>query len=60
VVLREPSITHWNEAFEEVCSGRIDVQPMFGSTVGLDEVPAALDAARDASGPARIIVLPGR
>jgi threonine dehydrogenase-like Zn-dependent dehydrogenase len=53
-----PSITHWNEAFEEVCSGRLDVAPMFGHTVGLDGVPAALDQARLASSPPRIIVTP--
>lgn len=53
-----PSMTHWNEAFEEVCAGRIDVTPMFGRTVGLDDVPAALDAARDAHSPPRIIVVP--
>jgi len=53
-----PSLTHWNEAFEEVCSGRLDVAPMFGRTLGLDEVPAALDQARDANGPARLIVVP--
>jgi threonine dehydrogenase-like Zn-dependent dehydrogenase len=53
-----PSMTHWNEAFEEVCSGRLDVTPMFGYTVDLEGVPAALDAARDAHGPARIIVVP--
>ena len=55
-----PSTTHWNEAFEEVCSGRLDVTPMFGHVVGLDGVPQALDDARDANGPARIIVVPGR
>jgi threonine dehydrogenase-like Zn-dependent dehydrogenase len=55
-----PSMTHWNEAFEEVCSGRLDVTPMVGRIVGLDEVPTALDHARDANGPARIIVVPGR
>jgi threonine dehydrogenase-like Zn-dependent dehydrogenase len=54
-----PSMTHWNEAFEEVCSGRIDVTPLFGWSVGLTGVPEAIDAARDASGPARIIVVPG-
>jgi threonine dehydrogenase-like Zn-dependent dehydrogenase len=54
-----PSITHWNAAFEEVCSGRLDVSPMFGWTVDLDGVPAALDDARDARGPARIVVVPG-
>lgn len=53
-----PSMTHWNEAFEEVCSGRLDVTPMFGRTLGLDEVPAALDEARDATGPPRLIVVP--
>jgi threonine dehydrogenase-like Zn-dependent dehydrogenase len=53
-----PSMTHWDEAFEAVCSGSLDVRPMLGRTVGLEEVPGALDAARDANGPARIIVVP--
>jgi len=53
-----PTPDHWGEAFEAVCSGRLDVTPMLGRTVGLDEVPGALDAARDADGPARIIVVP--
>lgn len=52
-----PSPDHWDEAFEAVCSGGLDVTPMLGRTVGLDEVPAALDAARDAGGPARIVVV---
>lgn len=55
-----PTMDHWDEAFEAVCSGSLDVTPLLGSTVGLDEVPGALDAARDANGPARIIVVPGR
>ncbi len=54
-----PSMDHWDEAFRAVCSGSLDVGPMLGHTVGLDGVPAALDAARDADGPARIIVVPG-
>ncbi|KPI00427.1 Alcohol dehydrogenase zinc-binding domain protein [Actinobacteria bacterium OK074] len=53
-----PSTDHWDEAFEAVCSGALDVRPMLGRTVGLDEVPAALDAARDADGPTRIVVVP--
>ena len=53
-----PSMAHWDEAFEAVCSGGLDVGPMLGRTVGLDEVPAALDAARDAAGPTRIVVVP--
>ena len=55
-----PSMTHWNEAFEAVCSGVVDVTPMAGRFIDLDEVPTALDDARDANGPARIIVVPGR
>ncbi|MGW3653003.1 zinc-binding dehydrogenase [Streptomyces sp. NPDC000878] len=53
-----PSMTHWDEAFQAVCSGSLDVGPMLGNTVGLDEVPAALHAARDANGPPRIVVVP--
>jgi threonine dehydrogenase-like Zn-dependent dehydrogenase len=55
-----PSPTHWNEAFDEVCSGRLDVTPMFGYVVDLDDVPAALDAARNPEAPPRIVVMPGR
>ena len=53
-----PSMEHWDEAFAAVCSGSLDVTPMVGRTVGLDEVPEALDAARDANGPPRIVVVP--
>ncbi|MFI1213000.1 zinc-binding dehydrogenase [Streptomyces sp. NPDC020802] len=53
-----PTPDHWNEAFGAVCSGRLDVRPMLGRCVGLDEVPEALDAAREADGPARIVVVP--
>jgi len=55
-----PSVTHWNEAFDAVCSGRLDVRPMAGRFIGFDDVPQALEDARDATGPARIIVVPGR
>jgi threonine dehydrogenase-like Zn-dependent dehydrogenase len=53
-----PLPEHWNEAFEAVCSGSLDVSPLLGRTVGLEEVPEALNAARDANGPARIVVVP--
>jgi threonine dehydrogenase-like Zn-dependent dehydrogenase len=53
-----PSMTHWNEAFAELREGRLDVTPIYGHSVGLDEVASALNAARDADGPARIIVIP--
>jgi threonine dehydrogenase-like Zn-dependent dehydrogenase len=55
-----PSMPDWNQALEEVASGRIDVTPMTGRVVGLDEMPEAIDAARDANGPARIVVQPWR
>lgn len=53
-----PTMGHWDEAFDAVCSGDLDVTPLLGRTVGLYEVPSALDAARDANGPARIVVVP--
>jgi threonine dehydrogenase-like Zn-dependent dehydrogenase len=53
-----PLPRHWDEAFEAVCTGALDVTPMLGRTVGLDQVPEALDAARDAKSPARIVVVP--
>jgi threonine dehydrogenase-like Zn-dependent dehydrogenase len=55
-----PLPAHWDAAFDAVCSGKLDVAPLLGRTVGLDELPSALDAARDASGPARIVVIPGK
>ncbi|OHV37048.1 MULTISPECIES: zinc-binding dehydrogenase [Pseudofrankia] len=53
-----PSMQHWDEAFEAVCSGSLDVSPMLGQAVGLDGVADALAASRDAHGPVRIIVVP--
>lgn len=53
-----PSMRHWDEAFEAVCSGDLDVTPMLGRTVGLDGVAEALNASRDANGPVRIVVVP--
>lgn len=51
-----PLPEHWGEAFEAVCSGALDVTPMLGEPVGLDAAPEAIDAARDANGPARLVV----
>lgn len=53
-----PSVEHWGEAFDAVCSGSLDVAPMLGRTVGLDQVPDAIDAARRSEGPVRIVVVP--
>ncbi|WP_018503933.1 zinc-binding dehydrogenase [Parafrankia discariae] len=53
-----PSMQHWDEAFAAVGSGDLDVTPMLGRTVGLDDVAEALNASRDANGPVRIVVVP--
>jgi threonine dehydrogenase-like Zn-dependent dehydrogenase len=55
-----PLPVHWDQAFEAVCSGALDLTPMLGRVVGLDEVPGALNDSRDACGPARIVVVPPR
>jgi threonine dehydrogenase-like Zn-dependent dehydrogenase len=55
-----PLMGDWNAAFAEVASGRLDVTPMTGRVVGLDEMPTAINDARDANGPARIVLVPGR
>ena len=43
---------------DAIAAGRLDPLPSVGATVGLDEVPDALDSARKSTGPARIIVHP--
>ncbi|MEU9342708.1 zinc-binding dehydrogenase [Streptomyces sp. NPDC048278] len=53
-----PTTDHWNEAFDAVGTGRLDVRPLLGRTVGLEQVPQALDAARAMDAPARIVVVP--
>lgn len=53
-----PQMPDWNEAMDEVCSGRIDVRPIVGEIIGLDEVPAALARAKGPDAPARIIIKP--
>lgn len=50
----------WDEAFDQVESGKLNVEPMTGRIVGLDEMAGAIDDARDANGPARIVWMPGR
>lgn len=48
----------WWGTFDAVCEGRLDPLPSVGRVIGLDEVPAALDLARRAQGPPRVIVHP--
>jgi threonine dehydrogenase-like Zn-dependent dehydrogenase len=49
----------WYGTLDAVCEGRLDPLPSVGEVIGLDDVPAALDLARKAQGPPRIIVHPG-
>jgi threonine dehydrogenase-like Zn-dependent dehydrogenase len=55
-----PSMHDWNEAFAEVDAGRMDVSPMLGRIIGLEEMPEAINDARSGRGPARIVVMPSR
>jgi hypothetical protein len=43
---------------EAVISGRLDPRPSIGKKVGLDGVPEAINLARAAQGPPRIVVHP--
>ena len=53
-----PLPEHWNEAFEAVCSGSLDVFLCSAGRSAWRRCRRALDAARDANGPARIVVVP--
>lgn len=53
-----PSLDDWNTALKEVSSGRLDVTPMAGRIVDLDDMAQAIDDARDANGPPRIVLKP--
>ena len=53
-----PEAHHWYEAMDEVCSGSIDVRPVVGEVVSLDNLPQSIDRARKGDGPARIVVQP--
>lgn len=55
-----PSVDDWNTTLKEVSSGRLDVTPMTGRLVSLEEMPQAIDDARDANGPPRIVLIPSR
>lgn len=49
----------WYGTLDAVVDGRLDPTPSIGLTIGLDEVPAALDSVRRSQGPPRIVVHPG-
>jgi threonine dehydrogenase-like Zn-dependent dehydrogenase len=53
-----PSAEAWYGTLEAVISGRLDPRPSIGKKVGLDAVPEAINLARTAQGPPRIVVHP--
>jgi threonine dehydrogenase-like Zn-dependent dehydrogenase len=48
----------WYGTLDAVVDGRLDPLPSVGRVIGLDDVPAAIDEARRAEGPPRVIVHP--
>jgi threonine dehydrogenase-like Zn-dependent dehydrogenase len=53
-----PHPQDWYGTLDAVAEGRLDPSPSIGRTIGLDEVPAALDEVRRSEGPPRIVVHP--
>ncbi|MEQ6901558.1 zinc-binding dehydrogenase [Nocardioides sp. YIM 152588] len=50
-----PAITDWYETLDLVASGTIDPSPLIGETVGIDGLAEAIDRARRADAPPRIV-----
>ncbi|MFG1932550.1 zinc-binding dehydrogenase [Mycobacterium sp. NPDC048908] len=53
-----PHPVDWYGTLDAVVSGQLDPLPSIGKVIGLDEVPAAIDHARKAQGPPRVVVHP--
>ncbi|KPM50803.1 hypothetical protein ACG83_37875 [Frankia sp. R43] len=53
-----PDPEDWYGTLDAICAGSLDVSPVIGMTVDLDGVPDALQIARRADGPARIMIHP--
>ena len=53
-----PHHVDWYGTLDAVCEGRLDPLPSVGMVIGLDGVPDAIDLARQAQGPPRIVVHP--
>lgn len=49
----------WYGTLDAVADGRLDPLPSIGRTIGLDEVPDAIDQVRRSQGPPRVVVHPG-
>lgn len=48
----------WYGVLDAVVEGKLDPLPSVGKIIGLDEVPAALQAARRSEGPPRVVIHP--
>jgi len=55
-----PMPQDWYGTLDAICEGRLDPLPSVGETIGLDEVPSALERTRRSEGPPRIVVHPRR
>jgi threonine dehydrogenase-like Zn-dependent dehydrogenase len=53
-----PGAEAWYGTLDAIVAGRLDPRPSIGMVIGLDGVPEAIDLARKALGPPRIIVHP--
>jgi threonine dehydrogenase-like Zn-dependent dehydrogenase len=53
-----PHPQDWYGTLDAVTAGRLDTYASVGRTIGLDEVPDALDQVRRSQGPPRVIVHP--
>ncbi|MCP9273346.1 zinc-binding dehydrogenase [Mycolicibacterium arenosum] len=49
----------WYGTLDAVADGRLDPLPSIGRTIGLDDVPDAIDQVRRSQGPPRVVVHPG-
>ncbi len=55
-----PHPQDWYGTLDAVADGRLDPSPSIGRTIGLDEVPDAIDQVRKGQGPPRVVVHPTR
>jgi threonine dehydrogenase-like Zn-dependent dehydrogenase len=53
-----PGADAWYGTLEAILAGRLDPRPSIGMVIGLDRVPGAIELARRAQGPPRIIIHP--
>jgi threonine dehydrogenase-like Zn-dependent dehydrogenase len=53
-----PGAEDWYGTLDAIVAGRLDPRPSIGMTVGLDGLPDAIELARTAQGPPRIIMHP--